>query len=162
MPQPTTARSRRSGSATTPSWPPRTLADPREPPSARARGSSAPREETLDAALLAAAGPAAELRPRARAAAAGSRRRSAACSWSRGPSPPTRQLREPLEALATQLALALEGARLAEKIHLQRSEARFASLVQRSSDLITVVGSDATIVYQSPSSERVLGYPRTS
>ena len=28
-----------------------------------------------------------------------------------------------------------------------------------SSDLITVVGSDATIIYQSPSSERVLGYP---
>ena len=30
--------------------------------------------------------------------------------------------------------------------------------MQHSSDLITVVGSDATITYQSPSSERVLGY----
>ena len=60
--------------------------------------------------------------------------------------------------MATQLALALEGARLTEKIHLRRSEARFASLVQHSSDLITVVGSDAMIAYQSPSSERVLGY----
>jgi diguanylate cyclase (GGDEF)-like protein/PAS domain S-box-containing protein len=70
----------------------------------------------------------------------------------------TRQLRDSLGALATQLALALDGARLAEKIHMQRSEARFASLVQRSSDLITVVGPDATIVYQSPSSERVLGF----
>ncbi len=75
------------------------------------------------------------------------------------PAGATRQLREALKALGTQLALALESARLSEKIHLQRSEARFASLVQRSSDLITVVGSDATIIYQSPSSERVLGYP---
>jgi len=74
------------------------------------------------------------------------------------PQPASRQVRSALEALATQLALALEGARLAEKIHLQRSEARFASLVQHSSDLITVVGSDAMILYQSPSSERVLGY----
>ncbi len=69
-----------------------------------------------------------------------------------------RQVKTALEALTTQLALALEGARLAEEIHTQSSEARFASLVQHSSDLITVVGSDATITYQSPSSEHVLGY----
>jgi diguanylate cyclase (GGDEF)-like protein/PAS domain S-box-containing protein len=74
------------------------------------------------------------------------------------PKEPSRQVRGALEALATQLALALEGARLTEEIHAQRSEARFASLVQNSSDLITVVGSDATITYQSPSSEHVLGY----
>ena len=70
-----------------------------------------------------------------------------------------RQLTSALEALVTQLALALEGARLTEEIHRQHSEARFASLVQHASDLITVVGPDATITYQSPSSERVLGYP---
>jgi diguanylate cyclase (GGDEF)-like protein/PAS domain S-box-containing protein len=75
------------------------------------------------------------------------------------PGQTSRQVGAALEALATQLALALEGARLTEEIHLQRSEARFASLVQHSSDLITVVGSDATITYQSPSSEHVLGYP---
>jgi diguanylate cyclase (GGDEF)-like protein/PAS domain S-box-containing protein len=74
------------------------------------------------------------------------------------PKPASRRVRVALDALATQLALALEGARLTEKIHLRRSEARFASLVQHSSDLITVVESDATITYQSPSSERVLGY----
>jgi diguanylate cyclase (GGDEF)-like protein/PAS domain S-box-containing protein len=68
------------------------------------------------------------------------------------------QIRGALAALATQLALALEGARLTEAVHRQRSEARFASLVQHSSDLITVVGADATIAYQSPSSEHVLGY----
>jgi diguanylate cyclase (GGDEF)-like protein/PAS domain S-box-containing protein len=70
----------------------------------------------------------------------------------------SRQARGALEALATQLALALERAHLTEEIHAQRSEARFASLVQNSSDLITVVGPDATITYQSPSSEHVLGY----
>jgi len=74
------------------------------------------------------------------------------------PKEPSRQARGALDALATQLALALEGARLTEEIHAQRSEARFASLVQNSSDLITVVGPDATITYQSPSSEHVLGY----
>jgi diguanylate cyclase (GGDEF)-like protein/PAS domain S-box-containing protein len=70
----------------------------------------------------------------------------------------SRQVRSALEALANQLALALEGARLTEEIHAQRSEARFASLVQNSSDLITVVGADATITYQSPSSEHILGF----
>ena len=74
------------------------------------------------------------------------------------PRPVPRQARGALEALATQLALALEGARLTEEVHAQRSEARFASLVQNASDLITVVGADATITYQSPSSEHVLGY----
>ena len=73
-------------------------------------------------------------------------------------SEPSRQARGALEALATQLALALERARLTEEIHAQQSEARFASLVQNSSDLITVVGPDATITYQSPSSEHILGY----
>jgi diguanylate cyclase (GGDEF)-like protein/PAS domain S-box-containing protein len=75
-----------------------------------------------------------------------------------GPEPVQRQLRAAVGALATQLTLALEGARLSEQVHTQRSEARFASLVQRSSDLITVVGADTTIIYQSPSCERVLGY----
>jgi diguanylate cyclase (GGDEF)-like protein/PAS domain S-box-containing protein len=74
------------------------------------------------------------------------------------PTQSSRQVRGALEALTTQLALALEGARLTERIHAQRSEARFASLVQNSSDLITVVGPDATITYQSPSSEHILGY----
>jgi diguanylate cyclase (GGDEF)-like protein/PAS domain S-box-containing protein len=74
------------------------------------------------------------------------------------PTEVSRQARGALETLANQLALALEGARLSEEIHAQRSEARFASLVQNSSDLITVVGADATITYQSPSSEHVLGY----
>lgn len=74
------------------------------------------------------------------------------------PKPPGGELRSALEALATQLALALEGARRTEQIHRQHSEARFESLVRHATDLITVVGPDGSIIYQSPSSERVLGY----
>jgi diguanylate cyclase (GGDEF)-like protein/PAS domain S-box-containing protein len=55
--------------------------------------------------------------------------------------------------------LSEEKARLTAEIQRRSSEARFSSLVQHASDLITVVGPNAQIVYQSPSSERVLGYP---
>ncbi len=70
----------------------------------------------------------------------------------------SRAVTRTLQALATQVSLALESAALTEEVHLRTSEARFGSLVQHSSDLITVLDSAATIVYQSPSIERVLGY----
>ncbi|HEV7589505.1 MAG TPA: CHASE3 domain-containing protein [Longimicrobium sp.] len=41
---------------------------------------------------------------------------------------------------------------------LKRSEHRFRSLIENSSDLITVVASDGTIAYQSPNIQRVLGH----
>jgi len=41
---------------------------------------------------------------------------------------------------------------------LAKSEARFRSLVQYSSDAIAVVCAEGTITYQSPSVERILGY----
>ncbi|MGH2927873.1 MAG: putative bifunctional diguanylate cyclase/phosphodiesterase, partial [Solirubrobacteraceae bacterium] len=63
-----------------------------------------------------------------------------------------------LRTLAHQVALALGSAELSEEVHRQTSEARFATLVQNSTDLITVLGSDQTIIYQSPSIERALGY----
>ena len=63
-----------------------------------------------------------------------------------------------LEALATQISLAVDGATLAEDLHRRRSEARFRSLVAHSSDLITVLDGDGVVKYQSPSIERVLGY----
>ncbi len=44
---------------------------------------------------------------------------------------------------------------------LRESEERFRSLVQNSSDIITVLGADGTIVYESPSIERILGYHPT-
>jgi diguanylate cyclase (GGDEF)-like protein/PAS domain S-box-containing protein len=67
-------------------------------------------------------------------------------------------LQSALRALATQISLALESAALTEEVHRRESEARFGSLVQHASDLITVLDANATIVYQSPSIERVLGY----
>jgi diguanylate cyclase (GGDEF)-like protein/PAS domain S-box-containing protein len=47
---------------------------------------------------------------------------------------------------------------LHEEIARRQGEARLASLVRHSSDLITVLGRDATIAYQSPAIERVLGW----
>jgi len=44
---------------------------------------------------------------------------------------------------------------------LRESEERFRSLVQNSSDIITVLGADGTIVYESSSIERILGYQPT-
>lgn len=41
---------------------------------------------------------------------------------------------------------------------LQESELRFRSLVQNSSDVITILGADGRIHYESPSIERILGY----
>ncbi len=75
-----------------------------------------------------------------------------------GPVPLTASQRSALESLATSVSLALESAALTEDLHRRESEARFSSLVARSSDLITVVSADGTVLYQSPSIERVLGY----
>jgi len=74
---------------------------------------------------------------------------------------PTRVARESLDslqALTTQVSLAVEGAVLAEDLHRRQSEARFRSLVAHASDLITVLAADGTVTYQSPSIERLLGY----
>ena len=71
----------------------------------------------------------------------------------------TSDLVDALGALATQVSLAVEGASLAEDLHRRQSEARFRSLVAHSSDLITVLDADGIVTYQSPSIERVLGYP---
>jgi diguanylate cyclase (GGDEF)-like protein/PAS domain S-box-containing protein len=70
----------------------------------------------------------------------------------------SRHVREGLETLGTQVALALEGAALAEDLHARRGAERFRSLVQNSSDVIALVGRDLTIRYHTPSAQRVLGY----
>jgi diguanylate cyclase (GGDEF)-like protein/PAS domain S-box-containing protein len=62
-----------------------------------------------------------------------------------------------LEALATQVALALDSAASSEEFVRTQSEERFAALVQNSSDLVTVVSPDTTIRYLSPSVQRILG-----
>jgi diguanylate cyclase (GGDEF)-like protein/PAS domain S-box-containing protein len=75
-----------------------------------------------------------------------------------GPAVADRAAREVLAALGTQVVLAFERAALTEELVRRQSEARFASLVQHSSDLITVLAPDATVAYQSPAIERVLGW----
>jgi diguanylate cyclase (GGDEF)-like protein/PAS domain S-box-containing protein len=71
-----------------------------------------------------------------------------------------------LLAVIRQVAVLLENLSLTTDLEqrvrertaeLDRSERRFRSLVQNSSDVITVVDAGGTITYQSPSIERVLG-----
>jgi diguanylate cyclase (GGDEF)-like protein/PAS domain S-box-containing protein len=63
-----------------------------------------------------------------------------------------------LEALGREVALALESSALAEEVHRRKSEERFRSLIQNSSDVIMVLGTDGVPTYVSPSVQRVLGY----
>lgn len=61
--------------------------------------------------------------------------------------------------LATLVVLVLISQHRAETTKvLSQSEARLRSLVQNSSDIITILGADGTIRYESPSVERILGY----
>jgi PAS domain S-box-containing protein len=73
-------------------------------------------------------------------------------------SPLPLDLKDSIEVLGSQAALALESVTLAGELRQQKSEARFTSLVQNSSDVITVTEPDGTVRYVSPSVERVLGY----
>ena len=75
-----------------------------------------------------------------------------------GPAAAAEDMRYALRTLTHQVALALGSAELSEQVHRRASEARFSTLVQNSTDLITVLGADNTVLYQSPSIERVLGY----
>jgi diguanylate cyclase (GGDEF)-like protein/PAS domain S-box-containing protein len=63
-----------------------------------------------------------------------------------------------LDALCASVSLALESAALGERAHRQENEARFTSLVQNASELITVVQRTGEVIYQSPSIERILGF----
>jgi len=60
--------------------------------------------------------------------------------------------------MRSQERLAERERALSEEIAQRRGEERFASLVQNSSDLITVLAHDGTISYQSPAIERALGW----
>ena len=75
-----------------------------------------------------------------------------------GPGRLAQALQPSVQALAAQVALALESVTLTAEVHRRQGEARLGSLVRHASDLITVVGRDGTITYQSPSIERLLGY----
>jgi diguanylate cyclase (GGDEF)-like protein/PAS domain S-box-containing protein len=66
--------------------------------------------------------------------------------------------RDTLEALTSQVALALDSAALTEDLLRQQTEARFRSLVQNSTDVVMVVDADSTLRYVSPSIQGVFGY----
>jgi diguanylate cyclase (GGDEF)-like protein/PAS domain S-box-containing protein len=67
------------------------------------------------------------------------------------------ELRSILVAIAAQVTLALGRVQLANVTSEARTERRFQSMVQYSSDLITLVGVDLRVIYQSPAAESVLG-----
>ena len=60
--------------------------------------------------------------------------------------------------VARQIVAVRENVRLLNERAARQSEARFRSLVQHSSDIITILAADLTIIYESPSVEPVLGY----
>ena len=69
-----------------------------------------------------------------------------------------RSVQESLATLATEIALALQSATLAEIAHNQRSEARLSALVENASDVICIVAADASVRYLSPSVDRTFGH----
>lgn len=67
-------------------------------------------------------------------------------------------LHRALATLASQASLALESVELAEDVLERRSEARFRTLVQNSTDIIAVLEEDLTIRYVTPSARAMLGF----
>ncbi len=63
-----------------------------------------------------------------------------------------------LATLASQTALALESIELADDLLERRSEARFRTLVQNSTDIIAVLEEDLAVRYVTPSVQAMLGY----
>ena len=61
-----------------------------------------------------------------------------------------------LRSVCSQMGAALQRAEVVEE-RLQRNERKFRSLVQNSSDAVTLVGSDGVVLYQSESARAVLG-----
>lgn len=62
----------------------------------------------------------------------------------------------PVDLIST-IARDINMAKQAEAA-LERSETKWRSLIQNSSDLITIVSANGSILYESPSIERILGY----
>ncbi|MEV7231947.1 EAL domain-containing protein [Polymorphospora sp. NPDC051019] len=66
-------------------------------------------------------------------------------------------LRDALEALAAQAALALQRISLSEEINRRNSEAYFRTIVQTTTDVILIVDDDHRLRYASPAVATVLG-----
>lgn len=64
-----------------------------------------------------------------------------------------------LRALAHEVALALDGVNMADQLLKRRTEARFQSLVQHSSDAVLLIDESGRVDYASPSTDHVLAAP---
>ncbi|HYO18752.1 MAG TPA: EAL domain-containing protein [Dermatophilaceae bacterium] len=64
-----------------------------------------------------------------------------------------------LATLASQVALAVVSATLAEELRDRQSQEQFRGMIQNASDIIVVVDEVGLISYGTPSVERGLGYP---
>ena len=62
-------------------------------------------------------------------------------------------------ALTGLLVVGLEASRRRTESTLRSSEERFRAMIENATDLVTVLGRDGTIMYESPSVERILGWP---
>jgi two-component system cell cycle sensor histidine kinase/response regulator CckA len=60
--------------------------------------------------------------------------------------------------VARQITAVRENERLIKERTTRQSEARFQSLVQHSSDVLTILGRDRKVLYMSPSFERIFGF----
>ena len=67
------------------------------------------------------------------------------------------EAQDALRALASDLSLAVESAALVAESHRQRSERRFKSLVENSTDIVAVVDLNVTR-FVSPAASRLLGF----
>jgi diguanylate cyclase (GGDEF)-like protein/PAS domain S-box-containing protein len=65
-------------------------------------------------------------------------------------------------ALCRESAIALRAVEQTEQQVRQRSEDRFAALIDNSSDIVAVLGDDVDLRYVSPVAQRLLGYPLES
>jgi diguanylate cyclase (GGDEF)-like protein/PAS domain S-box-containing protein len=65
-------------------------------------------------------------------------------------------------ALCRESAIALRAVEQTEQQVRQRSEDRFAALIDNSSDIVAVLGPDLELRYVSPVVQRLLGYPSDS
>ncbi|HTB09392.1 MAG TPA: EAL domain-containing protein, partial [Acidimicrobiales bacterium] len=66
-------------------------------------------------------------------------------------------LRAILDGISAQLNLALERVELASVVQEARNERRFQAMVKYSSDMLTLLGKDLRVVYQSPAVNEILG-----
>ncbi len=73
--------------------------------------------------------------------------------------PPSPLLTEGMVSLSADVALAIDAIRLSDEMHRRRGERRFRSLVENSTDLVTVIDEDHRMTYVSPATERLLDYP---